>query len=104
MFWGAIVKEGQPLRSTKIFESQEFPALHLSQATLVKGSSAKITVKASSKADEIVVAMLKENNVNTSIGCYLNGAQTGLSIQCFGKGAEVHLSGHYETQTDGDED
>ena len=97
MFWGAVVKAGQPLRSTKIFESQEFPALNLSQAVLTSGNSAKVTIKASTKTDEIVVALLNDKSNNQAIGCYLNGVQTGLSIQVYGKGAEVHLSGHYET-------
>jgi len=30
MFWGAIVKEDTPLKSQKIFEQMEHPAVHLS--------------------------------------------------------------------------
>ena len=60
MFWGAIVKEGQPLRSTKIFEKMEYPALHLSQAVLVKGANARVAIKMGKDAEPIIVALLSE--------------------------------------------
>jgi len=34
MFWGAVVKSGETLKSAQIFEAMEFPALHISQAIL----------------------------------------------------------------------
>jgi hypothetical protein len=59
MFWGAIIKEGQPLRATKMFESMEFPSLHLSQAVLVKGKDARLTVKQKDQP-EIVISLLND--------------------------------------------
>ena len=72
MFWGAIVKEGQPLKSTKIFEKMEYPALHLSQAVLVKGGSARVAVQMGKEAEPIVVAILSERQTMQPITCYVN--------------------------------
>jgi hypothetical protein len=63
MFWGGIVKEGQPLKSTKIFETMEFPALHLSQAVLVNGMQARLTIKVKGK-DEICLALVDKKATN----------------------------------------
>jgi hypothetical protein len=71
MFWGGIVKEGQPLKSTKIFETMEFPALHLSQAVLVKGQSARLSIKVKGK-DEITLAIMGEKDNSKAITCYVN--------------------------------
>lgn len=38
MFWGAVIKEGEPLKSQKVLETSEFAVLHLSAAILDKPS------------------------------------------------------------------
>ena len=76
----------------------EFPALHLSQAVLVNGKSAKLTVKPSKDQDEIVISILNQDRNSSSIDCYINAMQSSLQITLTGKGAEVHLSGHFEQE------
>jgi len=44
MFWGAILKDGESLNRQKIFTKREYPTLHLSQAVLVGGKSARVTI------------------------------------------------------------
>lgn len=102
MFWGGIVKEGQPLKSTKIFETMEFPALHLSQAVLVKGNNARLSIKVKGK-DEITLAIVGEKDNSKSVTCYVNMTQT-FSLQVSGKGAEVHMCGHFEAESNEQED
>ena len=103
MFWGGIVKEGQPLKSTKIFETMEFPCLNLSQAILVKGESARLSIKMKGK-DEIFLAIMSGGVNNAkAINCYVNMTQT-YSLQVVGKGAEVHLCGHFENESNEQED
>merc|ERR1719469_1729901 len=97
MFWGAIVKEDYPLQSKKIFEQMEFPAVHLSQAVLVAGSKAKIVVQLAKNSEPIVIALLSDKQTTSPITCYVNMTQT-LTIKVIGKGAEVHLCGHLETE------
>jgi hypothetical protein len=97
MFWGAVVKEGQALKSTKIFESMEYPALHLSQAVLVKGNSARLSVSMGKNSEPIVIAVLSEKMPQAAITCYVNMTQT-LALSVVGKGAEVHICGHYEAE------
>lgn len=98
MFWGGIVKEGQPLKSTKIFESMEFPALHLSQAVLVKGQqNCRLSIKVKGNDNEICLAILSDKDNSKAITCYINMTQT-LSLSVTGKGAEVHLCGHFESE------
>ena len=102
MFWGGIVKEGQPLKSTKIFETMEFPALHLSQSVLVKGSNARLSIKVKGK-DEITLAIMNEKDNSKSLTCYVNMTQT-FSLQVYGKGAEIHMCGHFEAESNEQED
>merc|ERR1719469_333663 len=97
MFWGAIVKEDYPLQSKKIFEQMEFPAVHLSQAVLVAGNKAKIVVQLAKNSEPIVIALLSDKQTTSPITCYVNMTQT-LTIKVIGKGAEVHLCGHLETE------
>merc|ERR1719469_343009 len=97
MFWGAIVKEDWPLQSKKIFEQMEFPAVHLSQAVLVAGNKAKIVVQLAKNSEPIVIALLSDKQTTSPITCYVNMTQT-LTIKVIGKGAEVHLCGHLETE------
>lgn len=74
----------------------DFPALHLSQAVLVSGKSAKLTVQQGKNA-EIVIALMNENNNMRAITTYVNMTQQ-LSINVVGKGAEVHLCGNFESE------
>jgi len=76
--------------------------VHISQAVMVKGKNAKLSIER--KADKpIVVSLLNENKPQASIACYINMTQT-LNISVVGKGAEVHLCGHFEAEPQEEEE
>jgi len=75
----------------------EFPALHISQAVLVAGNKAKVVVQLAKNSEPIVIALLSDKQTTSPITCYVNMTQT-LTIKVIGKGAEVHLCGHLETE------
>ena len=47
MFWGTVLKENQPLKTQKVFETSEFAVLHVSAAIadLKPGKTAKVYAK-----------------------------------------------------------
>lgn len=107
MFWGAVVKSGETLRSTQIFEAMEFPALHISQAILDNdkhGGNVRVQVKMNNSSDPIIIALLNKSNAAQSINTYFNMTQT-FSIQVISDSAQsVHLSGHFECEGQSNED
>lgn len=70
--------------------------MHISQAVLVAGKNARLSIERQSEKP-IIVSLLSEHKSQSSIGCYINMTQT-LTIKVIGKGAEVHLSGHFEAE------
>jgi len=71
--------------------------VHISQAVLVAGNKAKVVVQLAKNSEPIVIALLSDKQTTSPITCYVNMTQT-LTIKVIGKGAEVHLCGHLETE------
>ena len=95
MFWGCVIKEGQPLKSQKILESSEFAVLHLSSAIVDKAQkeSTKLFAKNGKEAD-VIIANLNERNEQQNLDHYINCTQ---NVTLYVKGpAEIHLSGYFE--------
>lgn len=99
MFWGTVIKEGQPLKSQKVLESSEFAVLHLSSAIVDKasGKSTKLFAKLG-KDSEVIIANLSEKNEQQNLDHYINCTQ---NVTLFVKGpSDVHLSGYFEPKGD----
>ena len=58
MFWGGIIKEGQPLKSQKLLETSEFAVLHLSAAVLAVESKKTLLFAKQGKDPEVCIAVL----------------------------------------------
>lgn len=76
MFWGAVLRENQPLKTQKVFESAEFAVLHLSSAIadLKAGKTTKVYAK-HGKEPEVCVAALSENQSQVALDLYINCTQ-----------------------------
>lgn len=64
---------------------------------LVAGNKAKVAVQVAKNSEPIVIALLSDKQTTSPITCYVNMTQS-LTIKVIGKGAEVHLCGHLETE------
>ena len=108
MFWGCILKEGQPYKVKNTLEDREFPVLHLSNAALSRDSKkgegktyVTVSLKNERKDQEsqnlknLVVAVLdSEGKESQALDLYFN-VQQEITLSCQGKGS-VHLSGYFE--------
>lgn len=99
MFWGGILKEGQPLKSQKLLETSEFAVLHLSAAILDKPSAKSTRVYCkNAKEDEVIIANLNDKVEQANLDLYINCTQ---NVTIFVKGpSDVHLSGYFEPKGD----
>ena len=99
MFWGGIIKEGQPLKSQKLLETSEFAVLHLSAAVLTSVDSKKTMLFAKQGKDpEVCIAVLSAGHEMFKLDHYINCTQN-VSLLAKGPG-EVHLSGYFEPKGD----
>lgn len=108
MFWGCVLKEGQPYKVQHALEDGEFPVLHLSNAVLAPNSkkdqgktSVLISMKATGDSETnkdlknlVIASLIPETKDQQSLGLYLNVSQN-ITISVQGK-SEVHLSGYFE--------
>jgi len=62
MFWGSVLKENQPLKTQKVFETSEFAVLHISSAIADCSKPGKVTrvYAKSAKEPEVCIASLSE--------------------------------------------
>ena len=104
MFWGTVIKEGQPLKSQKVLETSEFAVLHLSAAIADKPSAkaTRLYIK-NAKDAEVIIANLNDKSESVVLDLYINCTQ---NVTLFVKGpSEVHLSGYFEPKgEDADDD
>ena len=99
MFWGGIIKDGQPLKSQKLLETSEFSVLHLSAAVLAKSGDKKTMLMAKNgKEAEVVLAVLSDKRDSCSLDLYINCTQN-VTLAARGP-AEIHLSGYFEPKGD----
>ena len=99
MFWGTVIKEGQPLKSQKVLETSEFAVLHLSSAIVgsAQSKSTKLFAKLG-KESEVIIANLSDKNGQQNLDHYINCTQ---NVTLFVKGpSEVHFSGYFEPKGD----
>ena len=99
MFWGGILKEGQPLKSQKLLETSEFAVLHLSAAISDKPNSKPTRVYCKNgKDDEVIIASFNDKVEQVNLDLYINCTQ---NVTLFSKGpSDVHLSGYFEPKGD----
>jgi hypothetical protein len=73
MFWGTVIKEGQPLKSQKVLETSEFAVLHLSAAIADKPSAkaTRLYVK-NAKEAEVIIANLTDKSESVVLDLYIN--------------------------------
>lgn len=98
MFWGGIIKEGQPLKSQKLLETSEFAVLHLSAAVLAVESKKTLLFAKQGKDPEVCIAVLSTGHEMQKLDHYINCTQN-VSLLVKGPG-EVHLSGYFEPKGD----
>ena len=98
MFWGAVLKDGESLQRKEIFKQKEYPTLHLSQAVLVGGKQARLSVQATKDSEPIVIAILNEQQQTGAISVYISRDQVfSISVKS-SDDAEVHLCGHFTAE------
>ena len=100
MFWGCVLKEGEPYKVQHALEDGDYPVLHLSNAVLSRSAKkdngkSYVTVTMGKELKNLSVAVLSpERNEMQSLDLYLNISQN-ITISVSGKN-EVHLSGYFE--------
>ena len=82
MFWGTVLKEGQPYKVQPMLEEGEFSVLHLSNAILAPNGDGKAMVYIQQKSvgenvaqndlKRLYIACLSEKNNQQSLDIYLN--------------------------------
>ena len=103
MFWGCVLKEGQPYKVQHALEDGEFPVLHLSSAVLARDakkdngkSYLTVSMKETNKElKNLTIAVLSPGSQEMqNLNVYFNVSQN-ITIQSHGKN-DVHLSGYFE--------
>lgn len=103
MFWGCVLKEGQPYKVQHALEDGEFPVLHLSSAVLARDAKKEngksyltVSMKETNKElKNLTIAVLSTGQQEMqNLNVYFNVSQN-ITITCHGKN-EVHLSGYFE--------
>jgi len=99
MFWGCVLKEGQPYKVQHALEDGSYPVLHVSNAVLKSGSKGDerttVNVSMGKELKNLSIAVLQANRSEVqSLDLYLNISQN-ITISVQGKG-EVHMSGYFE--------
>lgn len=73
MFWGTVLKEGEPLKSQKLLETSEFAVLHLSAAIADKPSAKPTRVYCkNAKETEVIIASLSDKVEQAVLDLYIN--------------------------------
>jgi hypothetical protein len=76
MFWGKVIKEGEPYKVQHALEDGDYPVLHLSNAVLNAGNKpqGKTTIQLSmgKELKNLQIAVLSENNEVQPLDLYLN--------------------------------
>lgn len=100
MFWGKVLKEGEPYKVQHALEDGDYPVLHLSSAVLGKSDGnaknktfVQVSMGKDLKGLQIAVLTPDRNEVQ-ALDLYLNISQD-ITISVRGKG-EVHLAGYFE--------
>lgn len=98
MFWGCVLKEGEPFKVQHALEDGEYPVLHISNAVRKagKGDDGKtfVTVSMGKQLKNLNIAVLSDKCEVQALDLYLNISQD-ITIAVQGKG-EVHMSGYFE--------
>ena len=100
MFWGKVLKEGEPYKVQHALEDGDYPVLHLSSAVLGKsdGNSKNKTVVQVAMGKDLkglqIAVLTPERQEVQALDLYLNISQD-ITISVRGKG-EVHLAGYFE--------
>jgi nucleophosmin 1 len=100
MFWGCVLKEGEPYKVQHALEDGEYPVLHVSNAVLSQNASEKhgksyVTASLGKELKNLTVAVLAPNRHEVQpLDLYLNISQN-ITLSVVGKN-EVHLSGYFE--------
>lgn len=99
MFWGAVIKEKEPLKTQNVFDSSEYAVLHLSAAVVAEAGkqSTRLLCK-NAKERPVIIASFNDRSDHTALDLYINCTQqVTLSVQ---GPQEVHLSGYFEPKGD----
>ena len=100
MFWGCVLREGEPYKVQHALEDGEYPVLHVSNAVLSQNANAKhgksyVTATLGKELKNLTVAVLAPDRHEVQpLDLYLNISQN-ITLSVVGKN-EVHLSGYFE--------
>lgn len=106
MFWGKVLKEGEPYKVQHALEDGEYPVLHLSSAVLGKSDPNQkgktyVHISMGKELKNLQIAVLSNDREVQALDLYLNISQD-ITISVKGKN-EVHLSGYFEPNSSMDD-
>jgi Nucleoplasmin-like domain len=108
MFWGCALKESKAYKTQSVLEDNDYPVLHISNVALPKNApNGKIYLQASMGAnlkDLTLATLIKDKVESVALDLYVNVSQQVVLSVSGPQGAELHLSGFFEPQREGDDE